>query len=168
MVRRPPRTSATAEVESRLRDQAAVMAEALVGEVVVSAWSPGLLTARHIGSLVGQTVTAVEGRGTHLLIWSGPSGLALHTRMGPVGTWVLSPRPAERPKTQRSLRAVLDAGDWRAECFAATTCEVLTSRQVALHPVLHALKPRLQRAATAPGKRAASTAPGQDAPRRRL
>ncbi len=168
MVRRPPRTSATAEVESRLRDQAAVMAEALVGEVVVSAWSPGLLTARHVGSLVGQTVTAVEGRGTHLLIWSGPSGLALHTRMGPVGTWVLSPRPAERPKTQRSLRAVLDAGDWRAECFAATTCEVLTSRQVALHPVLHALKPRLQRAATAPGKRAASTAPGQDAPRRRL
>ena len=168
MVRRPPRTSATAEVESRLRDQAAVMAEALVGEVVVSAWSPGLLTARHVGSLVGQTVTAVEGRGTHLLIWSGPSGLALHTRMGPVGTWVLSPRPAERPKTQRSLRAVLDAGDWRAECFAATTCEVLTSRQVALHPVLHALKPRLQRAATAPGQRAASTASGQDAPRRRL
>ncbi|MBA2529242.1 MAG: Fpg/Nei family DNA glycosylase [Euzebyales bacterium] len=91
--------------------------------------------------LVGQTVTEVEPRGKHLLIWFAPARLALHSHMRMTGSWHLY-RPGQRwRKPARLARVVLEVPEWTAVCFAAPICEVLSRAQVDRHPSLTALGP---------------------------
>jgi endonuclease-8 len=91
--------------------------------------------------LVGQTVTSVEPRGKHLLIWFAPSGLALHTHMRMSGSWHVY-RTGERwRKAAHGARVVLEVPAWTAVCFAAPVVELLGHREVERHPSLAALGP---------------------------
>lgn len=112
---------------------------------VITACRARVAQVRSLGPerLVGQTVTAVESWGKHLLIWFGPSGLCLHTHMRMNGSWHLyeAGRPWRRPAARASL--VLESGDVAAVCFAAGVCELLTADQVARHSSLGSLGPDL-------------------------
>lgn len=91
--------------------------------------------------LRGQTVAGIESRGKHLLIWFRPSGLALHTHMMMQGSWHLY-RPGESWRRSRAAaRVVLETPEWVAVCFSAPVVALLTSAEVARHPVLRNLGP---------------------------
>lgn len=93
------------------------------------------------GRLVGQRVASVESRGKHLLMWFGPSDLALHTHMQMTGSWHLY-RPGERwRKPERQVTLRLDTRAWTAVAFNVPVCEVLGRQQVERHPMLTALGP---------------------------
>jgi endonuclease-8 len=93
------------------------------------------------GRLVGQTVSGVESRGKHLLVWFAPSDLALHTHMMMSGSWHTY-RPGERWRRPPHLaRVVLRTRDAVAVCFNAPVCELLSRSQVERHPRLAALGP---------------------------
>ena len=91
--------------------------------------------------LVGQTVSGVESRGKHLLLWTQPADLALHTHLRMSGSWHLyrSGDPWRRPERQLTLR--LDTADWVAVAFNVPVCEVLGRQQVERHPVISQLGP---------------------------
>ena len=94
-----------------------------------------------IGRLVGQTITTVESRGKHLLVWFAPSDLALHTHMQMSGAWHTY-APGERwRRPERLAVLVLATADAVAVCFSAPVVELLSRAQVERHRVLAALGP---------------------------
>lgn len=121
---------------------AKTLAGALEGKVVTRFWA----RAPQMGSigtkrLIGQTVSLVEPRGKHLLIWFSPLDLALHTHMRMTGSWHLY-RTGERWRKGRHLaRAVIDVDGWTAVCFSAPVCELLSRAAVTAHPSLTGLGP---------------------------
>ena len=121
---------------------ARTLGTALEGAVVTSfaARGPGI-AGIGVKRLVGETVTLVEARGKHLLIWFSPSDLALHTHMRMTGSWHLY-RAGERWRKGRHLaRAVIDVENWTAVCFSAPVCELLSRAAVARHPSMASLGP---------------------------
>lgn len=91
--------------------------------------------------LRGKTVSDIESRGKHLLVWLSPGDVALHTHLGMSGSWHLY-RPGERWRRPRgTARAVIETTDWVAVCFGAPVCELLTGSEVARHPQLSSLGP---------------------------
>lgn len=115
---------------------------ALAGrEVTAAATTVPQVRGLGVQRLVGQTVTAVESRGKHLLVWFAPSGLALHTHLRMSGSWHTY-RAGERWRKPRHLaRFVLEVPEHVAVCFAAPVVELLSESQVARHPALARLGP---------------------------
>lgn len=95
--------------------------------------------ARHY-RIEGREVSAVEARGKHLIVrFAG--GPALHTHMRMTGSWHLY-RVGSRWRQSAALaRAVIEAGDRLAVCFAAPVVEWLTPGQEAAHEPLRTLGP---------------------------
>ena len=95
--------------------------------------------------LVGQTVSAIEARGKHLLITFEPSQMVLHTHLGMSGSWHLYRAGQRWRKGAHLARFILDAqadgSAWTAVCFLPSTCELLSAQQVATHPILTTLGP---------------------------
>ena len=121
---------------------ARTLAQALEGQTVTAFSSRvGQIRARLPQRLVGQTVSVVESRGKHLLIWFAPSDLVLHSHMRMNGSWHLY-RTGERwRKGEHLARAVIEVTGWQAVCFAAPVCQLLTRQEVAEHPSLASLGP---------------------------
>lgn len=91
--------------------------------------------------LVGRTISEVESRGKHLLVWFAPGGLALHSHLGMSGSWHLY-RPGESWRRPRgAARAVIETAGWVAVCFSAPVCELLSEAEVARHAQLSSLGP---------------------------
>jgi endonuclease-8 len=112
---------------------------ALAGKEVVSFRAPRL-GAPAIAP--GTTVTGVEARGKHLLIWFDGER-ALHTHMQMWGSWHVY-RPGERWRaSSAAARVVLEVADAVGVCFRAPVVEILDARAVRAHPRLSALGPDL-------------------------
>ena len=121
---------------------ARTLAAALEGATVTGFWSRapqmGAIGAKR---LVGETITAVEPRGKHLLIWFSPSGLALHTHMRMTGSWHLYRSGQRWQKGRHLARAVIDVDGWTAVCFSAPVCDLLPRSAIERHPSLASLGP---------------------------
>lgn len=95
--------------------------------------------ARH-HRIEGRQVSAVEARGKHLIVrFAG--GPALHTHMRMTGSWHLYRQGSRWQKSPALARAVIEAGDRVAVCFAAPVVEWLTPGQEAAHAPLQTLGP---------------------------
>lgn len=93
------------------------------------------------GRLVGETITQVQSRGKHLLIWFAPSNLALHTHMRMTGSWHLY-RTGERWRKPNHLaRVVIEVQGWTAVCFSAPVVALLSRSEVEQLPALASLGP---------------------------
>lgn len=132
---------------------ARTLRQAIAGAVITEAAAhPRTGVAARL--LVGRVVRDVEARAKHLLIWcAGEAGeVALHTHLGMTGSWHLY-RVGERwTKPAQHATVRLDTAEWTAVCFTAPVCELLSTRQVAAHPVLAALGPDLAQAAPDTGE----------------
>jgi len=110
----------------------------LAGRAVTAARStvPGLAAP----TLVGDTVTAVEARGKHLLIRLG-SGRVLHSHMRMTGSWHVYPSGQAWRLPAWRARVVLEAGPRTAVCFDAPVVELLGAGVERVHPGLRQLGP---------------------------
>jgi endonuclease-8 len=90
--------------------------------------------------LAGQTLTAVEARGKHLLI-RFDSGLVIHTHLRMSGRWDIGApgRPTRRPRSTAWL--VIDDGTTEAILVNGAVLELLTPAELSLHPSLRLLGP---------------------------
>src|SRR2546429_2852554 len=93
--------------------------------------------------VVGGTVKGVESNGKHLLITFTTDGedVVLHTHMRMQGQWHVY-RPGQRwwfaPST---ARVVIRTAEYVAPCETPPVVELMTAREVALHPVVPELGP---------------------------
>jgi endonuclease-8 len=95
--------------------------------------------ARH-HRIEGRAVAAVEARGKHLIVrFAG--GPALHTHMRMTGSWHLYRLGSRWQRSAALARAVIEAGDRVAVCFAAPVVEWMTPGQEATHEPLRSLGP---------------------------
>jgi endonuclease VIII len=96
--------------------------------------------------IVGRTVDTVSARGKHLLIaFSGD--LVLHTHMRMNGSWHLY-RPGVRwQRPAQDMRVLVATASVIAVGFNVPIAELLSSRDLARHPVLRTLGPDLLSAA---------------------
>jgi endonuclease VIII len=124
---------------------ATVLRRALLGGIVRRALAqprPGLTRVPRLDGLVGQSITAVETRGKHLLIgFSDGAWLRTHMRMK--GSWHRY-RPGE-PWRLPLARAscLLETDTAVAVCFEAPEVELLTDADLERHRRLRALGPDL-------------------------
>jgi len=90
--------------------------------------------------LGGRTITRVEARGKHLLIWfSGDLVLRTHMRMN--GSWHIY-RPGERwQRPRRDMRIVIETAAMHAIAFNVPVAEFVTERQLLQHDVVGNLGP---------------------------
>jgi endonuclease-8 len=118
------------------------MHEVLAGKTVTGFRSTVAATAvaARRYRIVGSVIDAVEARGKHHLVRFS-SGVALHSHMGMTGSWHLY-RPGSRwRKPEGAARAVVEAGDVIAVCFAAPTVEIVARGDEAAHRTLATLGP---------------------------
>jgi endonuclease-8 len=99
---------------------------------------PAVAAAASRLKVVGQTVAAVDPRGKHLLMRFS-RGPVLHTHMRMSGSWHLYRVGSRWRQPEARARAVVEAGEVIAVCFAAPTVELLSAREVAVHPSLAGL-----------------------------
>jgi len=124
---------------------ATVLRRALAGRVVtgfelVAAKMTAAAARRQV---VGGTVKAVESNGKHLLITFTTDGedVVLHTHMRMQGQWHVY-RPGERWWFAPSkARVVIRTDEYVAPCETPPVVELMTAREVALHPVIPELGP---------------------------
>src|SRR5256712_10267498 len=124
---------------------ATVLSRALAGRVVTGF---ELVAAKVTPSaarrqVVGGTVKAVESNGKHLLITFTTDGedVVLHTHMRMQGQWHVY-RPGERWWFAPSkARVVIRTDDYVAPCETPPVVELMTAREIALHPVIPELGP---------------------------
>ena len=90
--------------------------------------------------LAGQTLTAIEARGKHLLI-RFDSGLVIHTHLRMSGRWDIGApgRPTRRSRTTAWL--ILKDDELEAILVNGAVLELLTPAQLSLHPSLRLLGP---------------------------
>ena len=121
---------------------ARALEQALKGQPVTSVQTR-VEQIRRLGPqrLVGQTVSGVEPRGKHMLIWFEPSGLALHSHMRMSGSWHLYREGEPWRKGEHLARFSLTVPGWQAVCFSAPICQLLSRAQVERHPQLSSLGP---------------------------
>ncbi|MFN2484616.1 MAG: Fpg/Nei family DNA glycosylase [Candidatus Limnocylindria bacterium] len=124
---------------------AEVLRSALAGKRITEAVAvPGPRVARPpaLERLVGDTVTAVEPRGKHLLISFG-SGPTLHTHLGVTGSWHRYARGERWRRSRRSASVVLGTADHVVACFSPARVELLRGAELARNAALRALGPDL-------------------------
>ena len=121
---------------------AQVLKTALEG-AKVQAFSARAPQMRSLGPsrLIGETISAVESRGKHLLIWFAPSDLALHTHMRMTGSWHLYRSRERWRKPAHLARVVIEVQGWTAVCFSAPVVELRPRAEVEQHPSLASLGP---------------------------
>src|SRR2546428_12035158 len=124
---------------------ATVLRRALAGRVVTGfdLVAPKMTPAAARRKVVGGTVKAVESNGKHLLITFTTDGedVVLHTHMRMQGQWHVY-RPGERWWVAPSkARVVIRTDDYVAPCETPPVVELMTAREIALHPVIPALGP---------------------------
>src|SRR6266542_5587802 len=124
---------------------ATILRRALAGRVVTGfeAVAPKTSTAAARLRIVGGTVKAVESNGKHLFITFTTDGedVVLHTHMKMTGQWHVY-RPGERWRAAPSdARVVIRTDAYVAPCFTPPIVELLTARELAIHPLVSKLGP---------------------------
>lgn len=122
-----------------IRRAADRVAGVLVGRVVEEARLHLPALARRAGKLSGRTVTAVDTRGKAMLT-RFDNGLTLYSHNQLYGRWYVTKRP-RMPRTQRQLRVELHTATHSALLYSASDIEILTDRQLELHPFLSRIGP---------------------------
>src|SRR2546430_3045392 len=122
-----------------------ILRRALAGRVVTGfeLVAPKITHAAAQRRIVGGTVKAVESNGKHLMITFGTDGedVVLHTHMRMTGQWHVY-RPGERWRFAPSkARVVIRTDDYVAPCETPPIVELMTAREIALHPVIPELGP---------------------------
>jgi endonuclease-8 len=127
---------------------AVVLRRVLAGHVVTrfEIAHPKVSAAAGREEIVGTTVTKVESNGKHLFIHFGtPSEVVLHTHMKMSGTWHVY-RPGERWwRPESEARVVIRTETVVAPCFHPPIVELLTAKELGLHPIVSALGPDIIR-----------------------
>jgi endonuclease-8 len=127
---------------------AVVLRRHLAGQVVTGfeVAQPKVSAAAGRDEIVGSTVAKVESNGKHLFIhFSTPDEVVLHTHMKMTGAWHVY-RPGEswwEPETE--ARVVIRTATAVAPCFHPPIVELLTARELGLHPIVSALGPDIIR-----------------------
>src|SRR5437763_14479267 len=124
---------------------ATVLRRALAGRIVTGfeLVAPKVTPAAARRQVVGGTVKAVDSNGKHLLITFTTDGedVVLHTHMRMQGQWHVY-RPGQRWWFAPSnARVVIRTADYVAPCETPPVVELMTAREVALHPVIPELGP---------------------------
>jgi endonuclease-8 len=124
---------------------ATVLRRALAGRVVTGfdLVAAKVTPAAARRQVVGGTVKAVESNGKHLLITFTTDGedVVLHTHMRMQGQWHVY-RPGQRWWFAPSkARVVIRTDEYVAPCETPPVVELMTAREVALHPVIPELGP---------------------------
>jgi len=124
---------------------ATVLRRALAGRVVTGfdLVAAKLTPAAARRQVVGGTVKAVESNGKHLLITFTTDGedVVLHTHMRMQGQWHVY-RPGERWWFAPSkARVVIRTDEYVAPCESPPVVELLTAREIVLHPIVPELGP---------------------------
>ena len=124
---------------------ATVLRRALVGRVVTGfdLTAAKVTPAASRRRVVGGTVKTVASNGKHLLITFTTDGedVVLHTHMRMQGQWHVY-RPGERWWFAPSdARVVIRTDEYVAPCQTPPVVELMTAREVALHPVIPELGP---------------------------
>lgn len=105
--------------------------------------APKITAAASRRRVEGGTVRAVEPNGKHLLITFSTDGedVVLHTHMKMTGEWHIY-RPGERWwRAPAEARVVIRTDAYVAPCFQPPIVELLTVRELAIHPLLPKLGP---------------------------
>ena len=124
---------------------ATVLRRALAGRVVTGfdLVAPKMTPAAARRRVVGGTVKAVESNGKHLMIRFSTDGedVVLHTHMRMQGQWHVY-RPGQRWWFAPSkARVVIRTAEYVAPCETPPVVELMTARELALHPVIPELGP---------------------------
>ncbi len=125
-----------------------VLRRAIGGKVVTGfeITAPKVSAAARGEEIVGSAVRSVESNGKHLFItFSTPNEVVLHTHMKMSGSWHVY-RPDERwwePASE--ARVVIRTADVVAPCFHPPIVELLTTKELGLHPIVSALGPDIIR-----------------------
>ena len=124
---------------------ATVLRRALAGRVVTGfdVVAPKITLAASQRRIVGGTVKSVESNGKHLMITFKTDGedVVLHTHMRMTGMWYVY-RPGERWWFKPSdARVVITTDEYVAPCQTPPVVELMTARELALHPVVPELGP---------------------------
>ena len=127
---------------------ATVLRRVLAGRVVTGfeIGHPKVSAAAGREQIVGSTVSKVESNGKHLFIhFDTPHEVVLHTHMKMSGTWHVY-RPGERWwQPESEARVVIRTESVVAVCFHPPICELLTTNELGLHPIVGALGPDIIR-----------------------
>ena len=127
---------------------AVVLRRVLAGQVVTGfeIAHPKVSAAAGREEIVGSTVRAVESNGKHLFIhFATPSEVVLHTHMKMSGQWHVY-RPGERWwEPESEARVVIRTESVVAPCFHPPIVELLTAKELGLHPIVSALGPDIIR-----------------------
>lgn len=125
-----------------------VLRRAIGGKVVTGfeMTAPKVSAAARGEEIVGSAVRSVESNGKHLFItFSTPNEVVLHTHMKMSGSWHVY-RPDERwwePASE--ARVIIRTADVVAPCFHPPIVELLTTKELGLHPIVSALGPDIIR-----------------------
>jgi len=124
---------------------ATVLRRALAGRTVIALElvAPKISAAAARRTVSGGVVRGVTSNGKHLLITFGTDGedVVLHTHMKMSGAWHVY-RAGERWRAPADdARVVVRTDEYVAPCFHPPIVELLTERELLIHPVLSALGP---------------------------
>ena len=117
---------------------ATVLRRALMDQPINAAESQMVATDQ----LVGCTITRIEPRGKHLLIYLD-SGSVLHSHMGMTGSWHLYHHDQPWQKSTRLAAVRLDTEPIVAVCFTPQTLEMISRDGLRRHRWLRQLGPDL-------------------------
>ncbi|MBJ44458.1 MAG: hypothetical protein CMJ80_14495 [Planctomycetaceae bacterium] len=95
-----------------------------------------------VDCIEGHTVTAIEARGKHLLIFLD-SGDAIHSHLGMTGSWHVYAVGQRWHKSQELADLVLEFAELSCVCFHSKTLEKLSRTALRRHPHLARLGPDL-------------------------
>jgi endonuclease VIII len=129
--------------------RAAVVLRRVLADQVVTGFqivAPKVSAAARDEAILGSTVSAVESNGKHLFIhFTTPNEVVLHTHMKMSGSWHVY-RPGERWwEAESEARVVIRTAQVVAPCFHPPIVELLTARELGLHPIVSALGPDIIR-----------------------
>ena len=127
---------------------AVVLRKVLAGEVVTGfdIVAPKVSAAARDEPIVGSRVERIEANGKHLFITFGtPHRAVLHTHMKMSGSWHVY-RPGERWwEPESEARVVIRTAGAVAPCFHPPIVELLSEKELGLHPVVSRLGPDIIR-----------------------
>jgi endonuclease-8 len=115
------------------------LADAVVGEPLVSAFFAFPALKRHETALRGKRVAAIEPHGKALLTHFD-HGWTLYSHNQLYGTWKVA-GPGQRPDTPRSLRVALETRDRAILLYSASDVAMWKTADLPAHPFLSRLGP---------------------------
>jgi endonuclease VIII len=122
-----------------IRRAADRLADAVVGQKIVSAFFAFPALAKFQKSLVGRRIEAIAPHGKALLT-RFDNGHTLYSHNQLYGVWRVA-RPGERPDGARSLRVALETADRAILLYSASDVQMWLTDDLATHPFLAKLGP---------------------------